>query len=453
MVSRNRLAFAAAGLTAGLLTGCASTAEMPQSAGTGGYSNIPPPSSIPPPTASTTFPVYSDGAPRPAFEFEGLPTPAVQGSPAYKKPTRAEEEQRITAERLAQWQRSGTGLSSITTTGAITQNLQPALVPAVQTSAIPVQNVVMTDSPGFAQTDYYRGDYSQNATIPPMPTSARPGECYALVRSPEQYRNVSRDYVARPGYDQVQVTPARYESQVQTYVSSEAYEKLEIVPATFRTVNEQVEISPPSVRYATSEPIYETVSERILEVPARQTWKRGRGPVERVDNSTGEIMCLVEEPAVYKTVTRKVLKQQPQVREVQVPGEYRTVTRRVIDQPAQVRRVMVPEQRANMTVQRLVAPASYNTVRVPDQMSTLTVRELAAPATLEWRPVLCETNMTENNVTRVQRALKSAGYDPGPIDGKAGKKTMDALNEYQRAKGLPEDRYLNLQTLQSLGVG
>jgi peptidoglycan hydrolase-like protein with peptidoglycan-binding domain len=85
-------------------------------------------------------------------------------------------------------------------------------------------------------------------------------------------------------------------------------------------------------------------------------------------------------------------------------------------------------------------------------MGSVTARELTAPATLEWRPVLCETNMNDSTVTRVQRALKSAGFDPGPIDGKAGGKTMDALNAYQRSKGLPEDRYLNLQTLQSLGV-
>lgn len=468
MLRHKQKALAAAGLSAlmaAVSSGCVSTPV----ADSGEYAaantaGIPPPTGIiPPPQSTSRFPVYNESgttSPRPSFEFENtLPDP--RATPAYKKSTRAEDEQRITAERLAQWQRSGSGLSSITTTGLVTQGVQPALVPAVQTSqpaiySAPItQTAVLTDGPGYAQTDYYAGDYSgggSGAVIPPMPQSARPGECYALVRTPEQYRSVSRDYVVRPGYDSIQVTPARYESQTQSYVSNESYERLEIIPATFKTVSERVEVSPPSVRYMASEPVYETVTERIIETPARQTWKRGRGPIQRVDNATGEVMCLVEEPAVYKTVTRKVLKQQPQMREVQVPGEYRTVTRRVVDQPAQVRRVVVPEQRASMTVQRLVQPASYNTVRVPDQMGSVTARELTAPSTLEWRPVLCETNMTDSTVTRVQRALKSAGFDPGPIDGKAGGKTMDALNAYQRSKGLPEDRYLNLQTLQSLGV-
>jgi peptidoglycan hydrolase-like protein with peptidoglycan-binding domain len=55
-------------------------------------------------------------------------------------------------------------------------------------------------------------------------------------------------------------------------------------------------------------------------------------------------------------------------------------------------------------------------------------------------------------VRRVQDALRTRGFDPGPSDGHVGRRTLDALNAYQRASGLPEDRYLNLQTLQSLGV-
>lgn len=441
MVSQKQGSLTVAALAVAVLAGCASAGGRVESL------------DIPPPDIGSRFPVDADV--RAAVANPGIPPPP-EATAAYVPSTRAQDEQRLTAERLAQWQRSGQGLSSITTTGAVTQGLQPALVPAVATSVTPV---AVADA-GYARTDYYVGDYrpgvaagaGTGATIPPMPQSARPGECYALVRTPEQYRSVTREYVARPGYDGIQVTPARYESQVQSYVAAEAYERLEIIPATFKTVTEQVEISPPTTRYLASEPVYETVTERVLETPARQVWKRGRGPIQKVDNATGEILCLVEEPATYRTVTRQVLKQQPTMRQVQVPGEYRTLTRRVIDQPAQVRRVTVPEQRASLTVQRLVQPAGYTSVRVPDQMGAVSVRELAAPATLEWRPVLCETNMNASTVTRVQRALQAAGHDPGPIDGKAGARTMDALNAYQRANGLPEDRYLNLQTLQALGV-
>jgi len=36
----------------------------------------------------------------------------------------------------------------------------------------------------------------------------------------------------------------------------------------------------------------------------------------------------------------------------------------------------------------------------------------------------------------VQKALKRAGFDPGPIDGKMGAMTKRALERFQRAKGL-----------------
>jgi peptidoglycan hydrolase-like protein with peptidoglycan-binding domain len=52
----------------------------------------------------------------------------------------------------------------------------------------------------------------------------------------------------------------------------------------------------------------------------------------------------------------------------------------------------------------------------------------------------------------IQRALKAAGFDPGPIDGKIKKKTMQAVNQYQESKGLPVDPYLNIETVKALGV-
>jgi peptidoglycan hydrolase-like protein with peptidoglycan-binding domain len=54
-------------------------------------------------------------------------------------------------------------------------------------------------------------------------------------------------------------------------------------------------------------------------------------------------------------------------------------------------------------------------------------------------------------VASLQRSLRRAGYDPGKIDGRLGKKTSVSLEAYQRNKGLPVGN-LTLETLQSLGV-
>jgi peptidoglycan hydrolase-like protein with peptidoglycan-binding domain len=47
---------------------------------------------------------------------------------------------------------------------------------------------------------------------------------------------------------------------------------------------------------------------------------------------------------------------------------------------------------------------------------------------------------------QIQTALKNAGYDPGDIDGKAGKKTREAIRNFQKANNLPVDGRVGKQT-------
>lgn len=46
----------------------------------------------------------------------------------------------------------------------------------------------------------------------------------------------------------------------------------------------------------------------------------------------------------------------------------------------------------------------------------------------------------------VQRALKNAGFYAGPIDGEIGKKTKNAIQEFQKAKGLKPDGFIGTKT-------
>ena len=113
----------------------------------------------------------------------------------------------------------------------------------------------------------------------------------------------------------------------------------------------------------------------------------------------------------------------------------------------------VPAEVRNVPVQRVVQPSQTQRVSVPPQYGTVETEELVQAARLEWRPVLCETNMNRETIRRLQQALKARGFEPGPVDGVIGRRTMEAVNAYQRANGLPVDRYLNLETVRSLGVG
>jgi len=53
----------------------------------------------------------------------------------------------------------------------------------------------------------------------------------------------------------------------------------------------------------------------------------------------------------------------------------------------------------------------------------------------------------ELNILTVQQALTAAGVDPGPVDGKLGRKTKAAINKFQEQQGLVPDGKIGLKTL------
>ena len=54
---------------------------------------------------------------------------------------------------------------------------------------------------------------------------------------------------------------------------------------------------------------------------------------------------------------------------------------------------------------------------------------------------------------RLQQALKEKGHDPGEIDGVMGRRTQQALRDYQRANNLSASGRLDRATAEALGIG
>lgn len=365
-------------------------------------------SAVPPP------PVYNPQGTVQAYERRAFPNESVTDAPAFEAQTYAQQQEALTAQRLAEQQairaREARRDSFFDRHLADVprQTLQPQAQPVAYRREDIVRQPLMVAEQGGASPILPAAEADQRYSvsgIPPMPT-ARAGECYALVRKPARYRTVSRQVETSPAHERLVTQPARTVTETQQVVVREAYEEMRTVPAQFRDV-----------------------TERVLVRPARMVWKPGRGPIERIDHATGEIMCLVEEPA-----------------------EYKTVTRRVMVQPAQVQRVTVPAEVRSVPVQRVVQPAQAQRVSVPPQYGTVQTEELVEQARLEWRPVLCETNMSPGMIRRLQQALQARGFNPGPIDGVVGRQTMEAVNAFQRSNGLPVDRYLNMETVRALGI-
>jgi hypothetical protein len=244
-----------------------------------------------------------------------------------------------------------------------------------------------------------------SAEIPLLPPDAMLGQCFARVFVPPEYRTVTENVLIEAAHEEVKIIPAKYEMVDHKIKVNEPTSKIETIPAK-----------------------YDWADEKVMVREAHTTWKKGRGLIEKVDNTTGEIMCLVEVPAEYKTVKKRVMVQPQTTRAVDIPAEYQTVK-----------------------VRKLVSPAREEVVKVPAKYETIKRTEQISEGMMEWRKVLCETNMTKENAMKIQTALKDAGHDPGPIDGIVGRLTRTAVNSYQKEKGL-ETGALTYSTIESLNV-
>lgn len=284
-----------------------------------------------------------------------------------------------------------------------------------------------------------------------LPPNARPGECYARVFIPPTYRTVTETVLKRGASEQLDVIPATYEWVAEQVLVSAASQRLELVPAQYDWVEEKVLVREASSRKEQVPARYEGQEETILIKPAETVWKKGRGPIEKIDNATGEIMCLVEVPAVYETVKKKVMVSPPTTRDIAIPAEYETVRKKVMVSPPTTRTIEIPAVYKTIKVKKMVSPPREQKIPIPAEYQTVTKTEQVTDGRLEWRQILCETNVSPDFIKRFQTALLNAGNNPGPIDGVFGPETEAAMKAYQVKKGLASGA-LTYETVKSLGV-
>jgi len=238
-----------------------------------------------------------------------------------------------------------------------------------------------------------------------QPADAQPGQCFSRVLYPPKFTEQQVQEVARPAYEKVSSTEPVYEDVEEQVLVREAYTRVVEVPA-----------------------LYDTYYEQVMDKPAGKVWKKGRGANERVDAQTGEIYCLVDEPAVYKTVERKELKRPAGTRNEQVPAEYTT-----------------------KTVRKLVTPPKEVRTTVPAEYQTITKKTIAAGDSCEYVQVLCQDNATQAKIQEVERALQERGFTVDN-DGLDDEDLSVALREFQEKQGLPATGLMTARTLEALGV-
>ncbi len=138
--------------------------------------------------------------------------------------------------------------------------------------------------------------------------------------------------------------PGSFKTSEERILTSAATESLDVVPAEFTTSEKRVMTKAASKRLVEVPAVFKTVEEKVLIEPAKSVWKKGTGPIMKIDHATGEIMCLVDVPAVYETVSKRALAAPPLTTSVVVPAEFDEISVQSVKSAAREVRTPVPAE-------------------------------------------------------------------------------------------------------------
>ena len=252
-------------------------------------------------------------------------------------------------------------------------------------------------------------------------------------------------------YDILDIIPAVYGVEYQTVMTQEATEVLEVIPAVYGWKEEQVLVSPEITELKKVQAAYAIEEEQMLVKPAHSIWKKGSGPITKIDQGTDEIMCLVEVPASYETVKKRVLVSPETTKQVVVKeAVYKTVKTRVVEHPARTVTKTIPAVYDKVAVKKLVTDSATTTKNVPAVYETIQTTVKVDDGFLKWAPILCETNVTGDIIRQLQQTLNNKDYKAGPVDGIYGWKTTNAVRKYQSDNAMAGNGQLTIALVEAL---
>lgn len=353
----------------------------------------------------------------------------------------------------------------------------------------------------------------------PPPPAARPGQCFARTVERARFHVEHEQVLVAPGRVDTCVIPARRHLEPQPVLLEPERRETFTTPPVLQDVTETVVVRPAAVRVDVVPAQYQDVPETVMISPPRRYWRRSTGapgygpawPGQTRLEPTGEIVCLVEEPAVYRTVYRHVCVQPERRIETPVPAQTRLVVRQVVVEPARTQVRVIPARFGERQVEVVDAPERVERIDIAPVYRDVERQVQVAPERRGWTEVACArpapppscadgcapppprdayapthrrhrrgpdhahaahghapppcapcasapriysaapSGPLGNPVADMERALAGRGYYRGPIDGLFTPAAGEALHRFQRAQGLREGP-LTGESARALGV-
>jgi hypothetical protein len=288
-----------------------------------------------------------------------------------------------------------------------------------------------------------------------------------LIAQPAAFKTGSKKILVTPASTKLVKIPAVYKTvseRIQTSPASKVWKETKCtdkdcaveemmclvdIPATYKTVTKQVVVTPEKTKTLTIPAVYKTVATNVLAAPATTktvnipaTYKTlektakvsdakyiwSNSLMEKAGMSrTSAVICKVVIPAVSRTITKQVVATQASSKTVSIPATYKTVE-----------------------VTKLVTSAKTKKTVIPATYKTVTKQVRVSEQSVKWMPVLCKSSMTIETISRIQKALTTAGFKT-PVTGSLDATTKASVKAYQTKNGLTVSG-LSIDTLKRLGV-
>lgn len=188
--------------------------------------------------------------------------------------------------------------------------------------------------------------------------------CYAKLKTPDVYDEVTEQVEVRSASRNVIKVPAEYGTITEQVMVEPESVKIIYVPAVYETITEQIIDQPESKKLINIPAVFQDQVERVL---VKEESKR-----------------FVVVPAVYETVTEQIMISPASKRFEFIPAKYETITEQVIAKVASEKYVPVPAIYETMMEKVEVEPASVRIETMKPILKKVEERILVKPAHTKW---------------------------------------------------------------------
>lgn len=231
--------------------------------------------------------------------------------------------------------------------------------------------------------------------------------------------------------------PAKYTTTTQRILASEASQRIESIPATYRSITKKIATTSTTMKLIPIPIKYKKVKEDVTIAPARSEWQKTTCQNRSCNQS--EVLCLVEVPRTFKTVTKKVILQQAIAKKVAVKPIYKYIEAEELVTPASTRTISIPATYKNINRTQKTQDEKYfwstnqyknASTRITSQCNKLCLVEKEPKYTTVTKKVLLHPATTKRIVTppkyktvRIRKVLKEASF-----------KTIVVPSEYEEVR-------------------